>query len=78
MIKHLMRHARNTRRLNYGKALLRMLVKKPNVALKSNLCTAMWTTAQYTLPTDLSIIKDETAGLLITSPSRVVNKFEEL
>ena len=30
----LIRHARNLRRLKYGKALIRMFVKKPSVALK--------------------------------------------
>jgi hypothetical protein len=33
-------HARNLRRLKYGKALLHMFVKKPSVALKSILQTA--------------------------------------
>jgi hypothetical protein len=60
MIRHLMRHARNIRRLKYGKALLRMFVKKPNVTLKSILRTTMGTSTHSTLPTDLSIIKDET------------------
>jgi hypothetical protein len=55
-----------------------MFVKKPNVALKSILRTAIGTSTQHTLPTDLSIIKDETTGLLITTPSRVVNKIIEL
>ncbi len=31
-----------------------------------------------TLPTDLSIIKDETTGLLITEPQEVVKKIAEL
>jgi hypothetical protein len=31
---HLIRHARNLRRLKYGKSLICMLVKKPSVALK--------------------------------------------
>jgi len=60
MIRHLMRHARNIRRLKYGKPLLRMFVKKPNVALKFTMRTVMGTSIQSTLPTDLSIIKDET------------------
>jgi len=73
-----MRHARNIRRLKFGKALLRMFVKKPNVALKSILRTYMGTSTHSTISTDLSINKDETTGLLITSPSRVVNKIIEL
>ena len=73
-----MRHARNTRRLKYGKSLLRMFVKKPNVALKSIMRTAMGTSTPRTLPTDLSIIKDKTTELLITTLSRVVSRITEL
>jgi hypothetical protein len=73
IIKHLMRHPRNTRSLKYGKVL-----KKPNVALKFILRTAMGSSTQHTPPTDLSIIKDATMGLLITTPSRVVNNVAEL
>jgi hypothetical protein len=72
--QHLTRHAKNMCRLDYGKALLRMFFKKPDVALKSIMCTAAGTTTNSTLPTDLSIIKDETTCLLITTPSEVVNK----
>ncbi len=78
IIKHLMRHARNTRRLKYGNSLLCMFVKNPNVTLKSILRTAMETSTRHTLPTNLSIIKDEKTGLLITTPSRVVNTIAEL
>jgi hypothetical protein len=67
-----MRHAQNTRRLKYGKALLRICAKKPNVALKSILRTVMGTSTQQSLPTDLSVVKDESTGLLLTTPSRVV------
>jgi hypothetical protein len=73
-----MRHARNTRRLKYGKALLRMFVKKPNEALNSILSMAMGTSTQHTFPTDLSIIKNEITGLFITTPSGVANKIKEL
>ena len=60
MPRHRMRHDRNIRRLKYGKVLLRVFVKKPNMALKSIMRTAMETSTHSTLPTDLSIIKDET------------------
>jgi hypothetical protein len=73
-----MRHARNTRRLKYGQALLRVFVKKPNVALNSTLRMAMGISTQHTFPTDLSIVKNEITGLLITTPSGVVNKIKEL
>jgi hypothetical protein len=73
-----MRHARNTRRLKYGKALLRMFVKKPSVTLKYILRTAMGNSTQHTLPTNLSIIKDETTGLIITAPSKAVNTISEI
>jgi len=49
------RHARNFRRLKYGKALLRMYVKKPSVALKSILRSSKGIADNPTLPTDLSI-----------------------
>ena len=52
----LIRHARNLRRRKYGRALLRMFVKKPSVALKSILQTSAGTTDNPTLPTDLSIL----------------------
>jgi len=78
MIKHLMRHARNIRRLKYGKALLRMFVKTPNVALKSIMRTAMGTSPQHILLTNLSIIKDKTTGLLLTTPSTVLRAISEL
>jgi hypothetical protein len=55
-----------------------MFVKKPNVALQSILRTAMGTSTQHSLPKDLSIIKDETTGLLITTPLRVVKRIKEL
>jgi hypothetical protein len=54
----LIRHARNFRRLKYGKALLRLFVKKPSVALKSILRTSEETTDNPTLPIDLSILRD--------------------
>ncbi len=78
MIRHLMRHARNIRHLKYDKALFRMFVKKPNVALKSILRTAMGTSTHSTLPTDLSTINNEATWLLIITPSRVVNKITKL
>ena len=59
----LLRHARNFRRLKYGKALLRMFVKKPSVALKSILRSAEGTTDNPTLTTDLSILRDENLGV---------------
>jgi hypothetical protein len=51
-----------------------MFVKKPNMALKSLLRTAAGNTMTNTLPTDLSIIKDEATGFLITDPPEVVKK----
>ena len=64
----LIRHARNLRRLKYGKALLRMFVKKVSVVLKSILRSAEGDKDSPSLPTYLSVIRDETTGLLITSP----------
>ena len=77
-IRLLLKHARNTRRLKYGKFLLRLFVKKPNTALKSIMRTANGKPNENTLPTNLSIIKDEVSGLLITNPPEVVTKIMEL
>ncbi len=55
----LIRHARNFRRFKYGKVLLRMFVKKPNVALKSILRASEGTLDTPTLPTDLFVLRDE-------------------
>ena len=63
----LIRHARNLRRLKYGKALLRMFVKKPSVALKSIIPTSAERTENPTLHTDHSILI-ETRGLGFFSP----------
>jgi hypothetical protein len=49
-----------------------MFVKRPNMAHKSFLRIAVGSTTTNTLPTDLSIIKDEAKGLLITYPQEVV------
>jgi hypothetical protein len=51
-----------------------MFVKKPNIALKSLLRTAEGKTTNTTVPTDLSIIKDEATGLLITDLPEVMRK----
>jgi hypothetical protein len=55
-----------------------MFVKKPNVALKSIMRMAMGTSPQHYFPTNLSIIKDETTGLFLTTPSTVLSKISEL
>ena len=55
-----------------------MFLKRPNVALKSLLRTAVGNTPINTLPTDLSIIKDDAKGFLITDPQEVVQKIVEL
>jgi hypothetical protein len=55
-----------------------MFVKRPNMALKSLLRTTAGSTTTNTLPTDLSIIKDEATGFLITDPLEVVKKIAEL
>ena len=67
-----MRHARRLRRANYGKALLRMFVKKPSVALKSILRSSEGQSDTNTLPTDLSVLRNESTGQLLTSPTEVI------
>ena len=74
----LIRHARNLRRLKYGKALLRMFVKKPSVALKSILRTSKGAPDNPILSTDLSVLRDETSGLLLTHPTEGIAQVEKL
>jgi len=72
------RHARNFHLLKYGKTLLRMFVKKPSVALNSILRTSDGTTDNPTLPTDLSILRDETSRRFLTTPSEVLAQLMEM
>ena len=74
----LIRHARNFRRLKYDKALLRIFVKKPSAALKSILRTSEGTPDNPTLPTDLSVLRDDTSGRLLTTPTEVIAQLEKL
>jgi hypothetical protein len=74
----LIRHARNLRRLKYGKELLRIFVKKPSVALKSILRTSEGATDNPTLHIDLSVLRDETSGRLLTTPTEVIAQLEKL
>jgi hypothetical protein len=55
-----------------------MFLKRPNVALKSLFRTAAGSTTNVTLPTDLSVMKDEAKGFRITDPQKVVQKIAEL
>ena len=55
-----------------------MFAKKPNMALKYILRTSAGNPNTNTLPTDLSIIKNEASGLLIANPLEVVKKRAEL
>ena len=77
-IKLLLKHAQDVRRIKYGKNLLRLFAKKPNMALKSILRTTAGNTNTNTLPTDLFIIKNVATGLLITNPTEVVKEIAEL
>ena len=74
----LTRHAHNLRRLKYGKALLRMFVKNQSVALKSILRTSEGTPDNPTLPTDLSVLRDETSRHILTTPAEVIAQLEKL
>jgi hypothetical protein len=56
-----------------------MFVKKPSVALKSILRSSTEAKASAPLPTDLSILRDETTGLmLITTPAEVVINISQI
>ena len=74
----LIRHARNLRRMRYGKALLRIFLKKPSVALKSILCATEGEQVTTSLPIEISLILDETTGRLITTPDEVVAKIVQM
>ena len=74
----LIRHARSLRRLKYGKALLRVFVKNPSFALKSILRISEGAPDNPTLPTDLSVLRDETSGRLLTTPTEVITQLEKL
>ena len=68
----LLKHARNQRRLTYGEALLRMFLKKPMVALQSILRTAAEKENTQSIPTDLSILRDDSSGRLLVDPAKVI------
>jgi hypothetical protein len=75
----LIRHARNLRRIRYGKTLIRLFIKKSSVALKSILFTTGGVTDTPSVPTDVSVVRDETTGCLITTaPEEVVDKITQM
>jgi hypothetical protein len=53
-------------------------MKKPSVALKSILRSSEGKTDIPTLPTDLSILRDEKTGQLITTPKEVIARLTQL
>ena len=55
-----------------------MFVKKPRVALQTILRSATGANASATLPTDLPLLRDDTSGLLVTTPTEVVTKLAEI
>ena len=78
MTRILIRHARNPRRMRYGKALLRMFIKKPSVAQTSIMRKAEGVTDIHSLPTDLSVLRDETTGRLIIAPEEGIAKIMQM
>ncbi len=74
----LLKHARNQRRLKYGKALLRMFLKKPKVALQSILRTVVEEENSQPLPTNLSILKDDASGRFMVDPAEVIAQVQKL
>ena len=74
MTRLLIRHARNLRRMRYGKALFRLFIKKPKVALTCIMRTTKEVTDTPSLPIDLSVTRDETTGRIITAPEEVITK----
>ena len=59
-------------------ALLRIFVKKPSVALTSILRTSEGAPNNPTLRTDLSVLRDETSGRMLTTPAKVIAQLEKL
>ena len=55
-----------------------MFVKKPSVALKSILRSSEGKLDTTTLPTDLSVLRDENTGQLLTSPTEVISHLTQL
>jgi hypothetical protein len=55
-----------------------MFMKNPSVALKFLLQTSEGTPDNPTLPTDLSVLRDERSGRLLTNPSEVIAQIEKL
>jgi len=49
-----------------------MFIKKPKLALQSILRTVAEREDSQPLPTNLSIIRDDTSGCLITDPKEVI------
>jgi len=76
----LLKHVRTQRKIKYGHALLRMFVQKPKLALQ----TILRTTAKVAednsqpLPTNLSIIRDETTGRFLVEPEEVIEQVRKL
>ena len=76
--RFLIHYARNFRLLKYGKAILRVFVKKPSMAFKSILRTSEGTTYNPTLHADLSILRDVKSGRLLTTPSEVLTQLTQI
>jgi hypothetical protein len=55
-----------------------MFVKKPRVALQTILRSTTRANASTTLPTDVSLLRDETSSLLVTTPAEVVTKLAQI
>jgi hypothetical protein len=55
-----------------------MYLKKPKVALQSILRTAVGREDSHPLPTNLSIIRDDTSGYLVTDPKEVITQVHKL
>ncbi len=74
----LFHHARNLCRLRYSKVLPHIFVKKPSAALKAILRNSEGAHDNTTLPTDLSVLRDETSGRLLTTSTEVIAQLEKL
>ena len=64
--------------MQYNKTLIRLFIKKLNVALKSILRTMKRVTGTPSLLTDLSVTWDETTDRRITAPEEVIDKITQM
>jgi len=77
-IRFLLKHVRNQRRVKYGKALLRVFITKPKVALQSILRKVTEKADSQPLTINLFVLREESTGRLLMDPEEVIAQIENL